>query len=156
MAAQRLKGAETRRQDADATSGSERHTPGMERQTASSGSPWEGKFGYRRAVRIGQSVQVSGTLPIDADGNTFAPGDAYAQARWAFEIALKAASELGASIEHVIRTRMFVTDIRFAEDFGRAHGELFGDHPPASTLVEVRKLVLPDALIEVEVEALLP
>ncbi len=128
----------------------------MERRHVTSGSPWEEKFGYRRAVRFGNVVHVSGTVAIDEQGNTYAPGDAYAQARRAFEIALKAASELGVTREHAIRTRMYVTDMRFAEDFGRAHGELFGEHPPATTMVEVRKLILPDALIEVELEALLP
>lgn len=128
----------------------------MERQHATSGSPWEEQFGYRRAVRVGSLVHVSGTVALDDQGNTFAPSDAYAQANRAFEIALEAAAELGATARHVIRTRMYVTDMRFAEDFGRAHVELFGEHPPASTMIEVRKLILPDALIEVELEAVLP
>lgn len=128
----------------------------MERKTVSSGSPWEEEFGYRRAVRVGNVVHVSGTVAVDDEGNTFAPGDAYAQAKRAFEIALKAAGELGVAPEHVVRTRMYVVDIRFSEDFGRAHGEIFRDHPPAATMVEVRKLILPDALIEVELEAIVP
>jgi enamine deaminase RidA (YjgF/YER057c/UK114 family) len=125
----------------------------MDISRAGSGSPWEEKFGYRRALRAGSVVYVSGTAPVDEQGNTFAPGDAYAQARRCFEIALKAAGELGAKPEHVVRTRMFVTDMRFSEDFGRAHGEFFRDHPPASTMIEVRKLILPDMLIEIELEA---
>ncbi len=128
----------------------------MERKAATSGAPWEQKYGYRRAVRLGNVVHVSGTAPLDADGNTHAPGDPYAQALRCFEVALKAAAELGAGPEHVVRTRMFVTDIRFADDYGRAHGELFGAHPPASTMVEVRKLINSDMLIEIELEAYIP
>lgn len=128
----------------------------MERKRVTSGSPWEEKFGYRRAVRVGNTVHVSGTVAIGDDGNTFAPGDPYAQAKRCFEVALRAAAELGAEPAHVVRTRMFVTDIRHAEDFGRAHGEFFKDHPPASTMLEVRKLILPDMLIEIELEAVIP
>lgn len=125
----------------------------MERREVTSGAPWEKLYGYRRAVRVGPHVHVSGTAPLDEQGNTFAPGDAYGQARRCFEIALKAALELGAQPRHVVRTRMYVTDIRFAADFGRAHGEVFGAHPPASTMVEIRKLIQPDMLIEIELEA---
>lgn len=125
----------------------------MERREVTSGAPWEKLYGYRRAVRVGAHVHVSGTAPLDEQGSTFAPGDAYGQARRCFEIALKAAHELGAQPRHVVRTRMFVTDIRFAADFGRAHGEVFGAHPPAATMVEVRKLIQPDMLIEIELEA---
>jgi isochorismate pyruvate lyase len=128
----------------------------MKRQTVTTGAPWEATYGYRRAVRVGNMVHVSGTTPLGEHGATFAPGDPYAQARRAFEIALKAASELGATPAHVLRTRMYVTDIRFADEFGRAHGELFAAHPPATTMVEVRKLIRPDMLIEVELEAWVP
>ena len=128
----------------------------MEIKRVTSGSPWEEKFGYRRAVRVGNVVHVSGTAPVDDDGNTFAPSGPYAQAKRCFEIALKAAAELGAEPAHVVRTRMYVTDIRHAEEYGRAHGEFFRDHPPASTMVEVRKLILPDMLIEIELEAVIP
>ena len=128
----------------------------MERKVYTSGAPWEQKFGYRRAVRMGNVVHVSGTAPIDEQGGTFAPGDAYAQAKRCFEIALAAANELGAQPEHVVRTRMYVTDIRFADDYGRAHGEFFAKYPPASTMIEVRKLIQPDMLIEIELEALVP
>lgn len=128
----------------------------MDRQFVTSGSPWEEKFGYRRAVRIGNLVHVSGTVAVGEDGKTFAPGDAYAQCKRCFEIALNAAKALGVSTQHVIRTRMYTTDMRFAEDFGRAHAEFFHEYPPATTLVEVRKLILPDMLIEIELEAVLP
>ncbi len=128
----------------------------MEREVVTSGSPWEQKYGYRRAVRVGPHIHVSGTAPLDEQGNVSSVGDAYAQARRCFEIALNAAAQLGASVGHVVRTRMYVTDMRFADDFGRAHGEVFGAHPPASTMVEVRKLIEPDMLIEIELEAYIP
>jgi enamine deaminase RidA (YjgF/YER057c/UK114 family) len=128
----------------------------MDRQHVTSGSPWEEKFGYRRAVRLGKLVHVSGTAPVGEDGKTFAPGDAYAQAKRCFQIALNAAKSLGAGPEHVIRTRMYTTDMRFADDIGRAHAEFFHAHPPATTLVEIRRLILPDMLVEIEVEAVLP
>jgi isochorismate pyruvate lyase len=125
----------------------------MERKRISSGSPWEQAYGYRRAVRVGSAVHVSGTAPVAEDGATFMPGDAYRQARRCFEIALKAAAQLGAKAEHVVRTRMYVTDISRADEFGRAHGEFFAAHPPAATMVEVAKLIRPDMLIEIELEA---
>ena len=128
----------------------------MDRQHVTSGGPWEEKFGYRRAVRVGKVIHVSGTEPVTDDGQTFAPSQPYEQAKRCFEIALKAAAELGAGPEHVVRTRMYVTDIRHSEEYGRAHGEFFRENPPASTMVEVRKLILPDMLIEIELEALLP
>jgi enamine deaminase RidA (YjgF/YER057c/UK114 family) len=128
----------------------------MDRQIVTSGSPWEEKFGYRRAVRVGKQVHVSGTAPVGDDGKTFAPGEPYAQAKRCFQIALNAAKQLGALPEHVVRTRMYVTDISQAEHFGRAHGEFFSAHPPAATMVEVKGLIRPDMLIEIELEAILP
>jgi enamine deaminase RidA (YjgF/YER057c/UK114 family) len=127
----------------------------MERKNVTSGASWEQQYGYRRAVRVGPHIFVAGTAPVGEDGNTVSPGDAYAQAKHCFEVALKAVRDLGGDARHVVRTRMFVVDIRFAEDFGRAHAELFGEHPPACTLVEVRKLIGPDMLIEVEVDAII-
>ncbi|MCC7509454.1 MAG: RidA family protein [Planctomycetes bacterium] len=128
----------------------------MDRKVVTSGAPWEQKYGYRRAVRVGPHVHVSGTAPLDEQGNTFGVGDGYAQARRCLAIALDAAAQLGATVVHVVRTRMYVTDMRFADDFGRAHGEVFSEHPPASTMVEVRKLIHPDMLIEIELEAYVP
>lgn len=119
-----------------------------------SGAPWEKRFGYCRAVRAGAWIAVSGTAPVAPDGSTYAPGDAYAQTRRCIEIALAAMRELGAGPEHVIRTRMFVTDISRAEEIGRAHGEAFGQAPPATAMVEVRRLIADDMLVEVEVDAL--
>ena len=128
----------------------------MNRKHVTSGSPWEEKFGYRRALRVDRHVYVSGTAPVGDDGNTFAPGDAYAQACRCLDIATRAAAELGAKPEHIVRTRMYLTDISLAEEFGRAHAEFFREHPPVCTMVEIRKLILPDMLIEIELEALLP
>jgi isochorismate pyruvate lyase len=121
---------------------------------AFSGAPWERRFGYCRAVRSGAHIFVSGTAPVAPDGSTFAPGDAYAQMKRCFEIALAALRELGAGPEHVVRTRMYVTDIARSEEFGRAHGEAFAAAPPATAMVEVKALIAPDMLCEVELDAL--
>jgi enamine deaminase RidA (YjgF/YER057c/UK114 family) len=119
------------------------------------GAPWEKKVGYCRAVRAGNHVYVSGTAPVAPDGSTHAPGDAYAQAKRCTEIALAAMRELGAGPEHVVRTRMYVTDIGRWEEYGRAHAEAFGAAPPATAMVEVKSLIAPDMLIEVEVDAVI-
>jgi enamine deaminase RidA (YjgF/YER057c/UK114 family) len=126
----------------------------MDRRRAFSGAPWEKKIGYCRAVRAGQHIAVSGCAPVAAGGGVHAPGDAYAQARRCIEIAEKALVELGASLADVVRTRMFVTDISRWQEFGRAHGEAFAAHPPATTMVEVKALIDPAMLIEVEVDAI--
>jgi isochorismate pyruvate lyase len=123
---------------------------------AFSGAPWETRVGYCRAVRAGDRIWVSGTAPVataEEGGGVWAPGDAYAQARRCCEIAGRALAELGADLSSVVRTRMFVTDISRWADYGRAHAELFGDHPPATSMVEVRALIDPAMLIEVEIEA---
>ena len=121
---------------------------------AFSGAPWEASVGYCRALRAGDRVYVSGTAPVGEDGATRAPGDASAQARRGFELAEAALRELGAGLGDVVRTRMYVTDAAYAEAVGRAHGERFSKHPPASTLVVVAGLVRPDMLVEVELDAL--
>ncbi len=125
----------------------------MEFQRVFTGAPWEKKVGYCRAVKAGPFVSVSGTAPVGDDGKTFAPGDAYAQTRRCIEIIQRALDQLGVGLSCVVRTRMYVTDISRWEEYGRAHQEFFGAHPPANTLVEVAKLVSPDMLIEVEVDA---
>jgi len=119
-----------------------------------SGAPWEKRFGYCRAVRVGSHVFVSGTAPVDPDGSTHAPGDAYAQTKKCFEIACAALRELGAVPSDVVRTRLYVTDIARAEEYGTAHAEVFGAAPPATAMVEVRALIAPDMLVEVEVDAI--
>ncbi len=119
-----------------------------------SGAPWETQIGYCRALRAGEHIYVTGTAPVDESGNTFAPGDAYAQARRCLDIIRHALEELGAGLEHVIRTRMFVTDIRRWEEYGRAHRESFSEHPPTTTMVQVQALIDPGMLIEIEAEAI--
>ena len=118
-----------------------------------SGAPWESRVGYCRAIRSGPLIFVTGTAPVDDSGGVFAPGDAHAQARHCFQIIEKALCGLGASMADVVRTRMFVTDITRWEEFGRAHHEFFADHPPATSMVEVRRLIHPDMLIEIEADA---
>lgn len=127
----------------------------MSRQLVSSGRPWEAIVGYSRAVRVGNMVFVGGTAPSNPDGTTHAPGDAYAQARRCFEIVEAALAEAGASMADVVRTRMFVTEISRWQEFGRAHAECFADIRPAATMVEVRALIDPEMLIEVEVDAVI-
>jgi enamine deaminase RidA (YjgF/YER057c/UK114 family) len=117
------------------------------------GTPWEPKVGYCRAVRAGNHVYVSGCAPAAKEGGVFAPGDAYAQTRRCIEIAMTALQELGGTAAHVVRTRMFVTDISRWQEYGQAHGEVFAAHPPVSTMVEVKGLVDPAMLVEVEVDA---
>jgi isochorismate pyruvate lyase len=118
-----------------------------------SGAPWEAKVGYCRAVRAGRHVYVTGTAPVDVGGGVHAPGDAYEQAKRCFQIIDQALQGLGATTADVVRTRMFVTDISRWQEFGRAHGEFFAKHPPATTMVEVRALIDPAMLIEIEADA---
>jgi isochorismate pyruvate lyase len=112
-----------------------------------SGAPWEDKVGYCRALRADNQIFISRT------GLFTRRGDAEAQTRHCFEIIARALKELGAGLEHVTRTRMFVTDISRWEEFGRAHRAFFENHPPATTMVEVKSLVHPDMLIEIEADA---
>jgi enamine deaminase RidA (YjgF/YER057c/UK114 family) len=126
---------------------------GMVRARVSTGTSWEERFGYCRAIRAGNWVCVSGTAPLELDGSTHAPGDMYAQTRRCLQIALAALRDLGAGPEHVMRTRMFVTDIARSEEAGRAHGEVFAAAPPVTSMVEVRALIAKDMLVEVEVDA---
>lgn len=127
----------------------------MSFQRVFSGAPWEERVGYCRALRAGERVFVTGTAAVEPDGSVHAPDDAYAQAVRCFEIVREALEGVGAGLSDVTRTRMFVTDIRRWEDYGRAHAEAFGEHPPTTTLVEVRRLIDPDMLIEVEADAVL-
>jgi len=120
-----------------------------------SGAPWESKVGYCRAIKAGKHIYITGTAAVDDDGETIAPGNAYEQTRRCLQIIDKALNELGAALSHVVRTRMFVTDISRWEEYGQAHQEAFKDHPPATTMVEVNALINPDLLIEVEADAYL-
>ncbi len=127
----------------------------MNRKRISSGGPWEEPFGYSRAVRAGNFVAVSGTTSANADGAIHGEGDAYAQARRCFEIIERALKEAGAGLADVVRTRMFVTDISHSEGVMKAHGEFFRDVRPAATMVEVRALLRPEMLVEIEADAVI-
>lgn len=122
------------------------------RRNIGTGGPWEAVVGYSRAVRVGDTVHVAGTTAI-REGPVVAPGDAYTQAKVALEIVVEALAECGASVADVVRTRIFVTDIRDWEAVGRAHGEVFSDVRPASTMVQVTALIEPDLLVEIEADA---
>jgi isochorismate pyruvate lyase len=128
--------------------------PMLEIRRAFSGAPWEKKVGYCRAIRAGNAIAVTGTVSLDENGRVHAPGDGYAQARRCLEIIERALKELGADRTNVIRTRIFVTDISRWQEFGRAHGEFFADHPPATTMVEVKALIDPAMLVEIEADAI--
>lgn len=119
----------------------------QERQKISSGAKWEEIVGYSRAVRVGNRISVSGTTAADP------AGDAYSQTVQVIRTIESALAQLGATLEHVVRTRMFVTDIQLWQEYGRAHGEFFHSIKPCATMVEVRALIDPRLLIEIEVEA---
>ncbi len=111
--------------------------------------------GYSRAVRVGTQVYVSGTTASNETGTTVSVDDAYGQTQFILKKIEAALREVGATLSDVVRTRMFVTDISLWEEIGKAHGEVFGEIRPAATMVEVRRLVSPDHLVEIEVDAVL-
>ena len=123
------------------------------REKFASGAKWESIVGYSRAIKVGPHIYVTGTTATDADSRIVGKGDAYAQTVQCIkniEVALK---HFGAGLENIVRTRMFVADISRWEEYGRAHGELFSEIMPATTMVEVSKLIDPDMLIEIEADA---
>lgn len=125
-------------------------------QRVFSGTEWEERVGYCRAIAIGSTIHVSGTVAVDDAGSIFAPHDAYAQTRRCLAIIERALQQLGANCSHVVRTRMYVTDFKDWEAIARAHREVFADCPPASTMVAVRALIDPATVIEIEAEAVMP
>ena len=128
----------------------------MSRLNIAGNSPWEGVVGYSRVVRDGDVVYVAGTTATGDDGQIVGKGDPYAQTVQIFRNVEKALAKAGASLRDVVRTRMFVTDISKWEAVGRAHGECFREVRPVATMVEVTRLIDPDMLVEIEVEAVLP
>jgi enamine deaminase RidA (YjgF/YER057c/UK114 family) len=127
-----------------------------EKQYYSSGAKWESIVGYSRAIRAGAQIFVTGTTATDERGEIVGVGDAYAQTVQVIRNIERALVALGAGLEDVVRTRMFVTDIARWEEFGRAHGEFFGRIRPCATMVEVRRLIDDRMLIEMEADAIAP
>jgi enamine deaminase RidA (YjgF/YER057c/UK114 family) len=127
----------------------------MRRQLYSSGTAWEPLVGYSRAVRVDGRIWVSGTTSTGSDGAIVGKGEPYAQAKQAIANIERALASAGARLADVVRTRIFVTDIAHWQDIGRAHGESFADIRPATTMVEVSRLIDPDLLVEIEADAVI-
>ena len=125
------------------------------RQNFSSGAKWEDIVGYSRAVKVNNQVFITGTVAVDADNNLVGGDSAYLQTQFILQKIEKVLHQCGASLSDVVRTRLFVTDITRWEEYGKAHGEVFGTIKPCTTMVEVSKLIAPEFLIEIEVDAVI-
>ena len=121
----------------------------------SSGATWEPIVGYSRAVKVNNVIEISGTCAVGTDGQPVGLNDPYLQTKRCLEIITEALHALGARLEDVVRTRMYVTDISMWESIGRAHGEFFGDIRPATTMIEISKLISPEYLVEIEATAII-
>lgn len=127
----------------------------QQRTNYSSGTQWEGSVGYSRAVKVGNLIEVSGTVAADEAGNLIGEGDAYLQTKFIIQKIEAVLLQAGATLNDVVRTRMFVTDISQWEAYGRAHGEAFANVRPCTSMIEVKSLIRPEYLIEIEVTAIL-
>jgi enamine deaminase RidA (YjgF/YER057c/UK114 family) len=127
----------------------------MQRTNYSSGAKWEEIVGYSRAVRIGKIVEVTGTVAVDENSRLVGKNDAYGQTKFIIEKIEKVLQRAGAALSDVVRTRMFVTDISRWEEYGKAHGEFFKDIKPCTSMIEVKGLIAPEYLVEIEATAIL-
>ena len=125
------------------------------RRNLQSGAPWEARVGYSRAVRVGPFIAVSGSAAIDENGELVGEGDMYAQAKQCIDVIGAALEKAGGDLSDVVRTRIFVTDIERWDDVGRAHQEAFGDVMPATSMVQVSRLIDPRMLVEIEADAVI-
>jgi enamine deaminase RidA (YjgF/YER057c/UK114 family) len=126
----------------------------MERINYSSGAKWEDIVGYSRAVRVGNIIEVTGTVAVDENGDVVGRDDAYGQTKYIIEKIERVLGRAGGSLKDIVRTRMFVTDITRWEEYGRAHGEFFREIKPCTSMIEVKGLIAPEYLIEVEATAI--
>lgn len=127
----------------------------MERTNYSSGAKWEDIVGYSRAVKVGNIIEVTGTVAVDENNMLVGKEDAYAQTKYIIEKIEKVLQRAGASLKDIVRTRMFVTDISRWEEYGKAHGEFFADIKPCTSMIEVKGLIAPEYLIEIEATAII-
>ncbi len=127
----------------------------MNRTNYSSGAKWEDIVGYSRAVKMGNMVEVTGTVAVNENNETVCPGDAYGQTRFVIQKIEAVLQRAGASLKDVVRTRIFVTDISRWEEYGRAHGEFFHEIKPCTSMIEVKGLIAPDYLVEIEASAII-